>query len=67
MDFDEMIAILEGIKDELLVPIDGNNQMLDVARINNEGINHGVMQMYYRTLLEVYKARNREIDRRATA
>ena len=65
MNFDEMIAILEGIKDELLVPIDGNNQMLDVVRINNEGINHGVMQMHYRTLLEIYKAKNREMDRRA--
>lgn len=64
MNFDELIAILEGIKDELLVPIDGNN-LLDVVRINNEGVNHGVMQMYYRTLLEVYKARNREMDRRA--
>ena len=65
MNYEELIAILERIKDELLVPVDGN--ILDPVRINNEGINHGVMQMYYGILIEVYKARNMEMNRRATA
>ena len=64
MDFDELLAILERIKDELLVQVDGNDPMLDLVRINNEGVNHGVMQMYYRTLQEVYKAKIRETNRR---
>lgn len=66
MDFDELIAILGRIKDELLVPIDCRCSMLDPVHISNEGVNHGVMQMYYRVLIEVYEARAREMGRRVT-
>lgn len=67
MNFDELIAILERAKDESLVQINDSDPILDLVRINNEGVNHGVMKMFYKVLLEVYKARNMETDRRATA
>lgn len=59
MDFDELKAILERIKDESLVEIDDSYSMTSLVTINNEGVNHGVMQMYYKLLIEILK---RETD-----
>ncbi len=61
MDFDELKAILERIKDESLVPIGNDEPLLALVHINNEGVNHGVMQMYYKLLAEIYKAETKTI------
>ena len=59
MNFDELKAILERVKDESLVKIDDSDPMMRLVNINNEGVNHGVRQMYYKLMTEIYK---READ-----
>jgi hypothetical protein len=61
MNFDELRAILERIKDESLVPINDSEPLLKLVNINNEGVNHGVMQMYYKLMAEIYKAETKTI------
>lgn len=62
MDFDKMIAILERIKDETLVQINETDELYQLVNINNKGVNHGVMQMYYRLLTEIYRAEREHIQ-----
>ena len=61
MNFDELKEILERIKDESLIPIENDEPMLALVHVNNEGVNHGVMQMYYKLLAEIYKAETKVI------
>ena len=56
MSFDELKAILDKVRDESLEPINNDDPLLALVRINNEGVNHGVRRMYYRILTELYKA-----------
>ena len=67
MNFDELKAILERIKDESLVPIDDSEPLLKLVRINSEGVNHGVMQMYYKLLTEIYRAETASIRKEISA
>jgi hypothetical protein len=67
MNFDELKAILERIKDESLVPVDDSEPLLKLVSINNEGVNHGVMQMYYKLLSEIYKAETAAIRKEISA
>ena len=62
MDFDKMIAILERIKDETLVQINETDELYQLVNINNKGVNHGVMQMYYKLLAEIYRAEREHIQ-----
>ena len=66
MDFNEMKAILERIKDETLVPINENEPLLRLVNINNEGVNHGVWQMYYKIMAEIYKAETEMIRKKVS-
>ena len=54
MNFDEVKAIIEQAKEETLVIIDRSEPMMKLVNINNEGVNHGVMQMYYKILTALY-------------
>ena len=67
MDFKKMKAVLEQIKDETLVTIDKTDSMMRLVNINNEGVNHGVMQMYYKLLAEIYKAEKEQIEKKVSA
>jgi hypothetical protein len=67
MDFDELKAILERIKDESLVEIDDSDPMMRLVNINNEGVNHGVRQMYYKLLIEIYKRETDSIRKKVIA
>ena len=67
MDFDELKAILERIKDESLVEIDDSDPMMRLVNINNEGVNHGVRQMYYKLLIEIYKKEADSIRKKGIA
>ena len=67
MDFEKMKAVLEQIKDETLVTIDKTDSMMRLVNINNEGVNHGVMQMYYKLLAEIYKAEREWIEKKVSA
>ena len=67
MDFAKMKEILEKIKDETLVPIDKTDPLYRLVNINNEGVNHGVMQMYYKILREIYKAESEEFRKKVSA
>ena len=67
MDFEKMKTILERIKDETLVKIDKTDPMWRLVNINNEGVNHGVMQMYYKLLAEIYKAESEQIKKKVSA
>lgn len=59
MDFrtlmNELRAMVNRIKDETLVPVDENDPMTSLVNINNEGVNHGVMQMFYKITAELYR------------
>ena len=74
MDFEKMKAIVEKAKNDTLVEIDHSEPMLSLVMLNNEGVNHGVMQMYYKILGALYEAETErlqaetaEIIRRVTA
>ena len=61
MTFDEVKAILEQAKEETLVTIDRSDPMMSMVNINNEGVNHGVMQMYYTILTALYALETEKI------
>ena len=61
MTFDEVKAILEQAKEETLVIIDRSEPMMSLVNINNEGVNHGVMQMYYTILTALYALETKRI------
>ena len=67
MDFDELKAILERVKDESLVKIDDSDPMMRLVNINNEGVNHGVRQMYYKLLIEILKRETDSIRKKVIA
>ena len=67
MNFEKMKEILERIKDETLVTIDKTEPMFRLVNINNEGVNHGVMQMYYKLLSEIYQAEREQIEKKVSA
>ena len=67
MNLDEFKKIVEHAKDETLVKIDDSDPLMRLVRINNEGVNHGVMQMYYKILTAVYEAQTEEIRKKASA
>ena len=55
MDLETLKEIVEKVKDECLVKIEKTDPMMSLVYINNEGVNHGVMQMYYKILTELYR------------
>ena len=61
MNFDEVKAIIEQAKEETLVIIDRSEPMMGLVNINNEGVNHGVMQMYYKILTALYALETKRI------
>ena len=71
MDIEKLKEIVEKAKDESLVEIDHSEPLLSLVMLNNEGVNHGVMQMYYKILGAIYKAENErlqdEMKRRVSA
>ena len=67
MDFDELKAILERVKDESLVKINDSDPMMSLVNINNEGVNHGVMQMYYKLFTEILKRETDSITKKVSA
>ena len=71
MDIEKLKEIVEKAKDESLVEIDHSEPLLSLVMLNNEGVNHGVMQMYYKILGAIYKAETErlqdEMKRRVSA
>ena len=61
MTLDEVKAIVEQAKESSLVQIDKSEPLMSLVMINDEGVNHGVMQMYYKILAAVYEAELKEI------
>ena len=61
MNFDDIKAIVEKAKDETLIPIDKSEPLMALVTINNEGVNHGVMQMYYKIMSALYNAETERI------
>lgn len=63
MDFSintkDLKAIVEGVKDQLLVDIPKDENML--VSINERGVNHGVMQFYYNLLIKITKYEKEQI------
>ena len=54
MNFEDVKKIIEKAKEETLVKIVNTEPMMALVNINNEGVNHGVMQMYYKILAALY-------------
>ena len=51
IDTKALKAIVEGVKNQLLVDIPEGENLL--ASINERGVNHGVMQFYYNMLIKI--------------
>lgn len=62
MDIEKLKEIVEKAKDESLVEIDHSEPLLSLVMINNEGVNHGVMQMYYKILGAIYQAETEKLQ-----
>ena len=59
IDTKALKAIIEGVKDQLLVDIPKDENML--VSINERGVNHGVMQFYYNLLINITQFEKEQI------
>ena len=59
IDTKALKAIIEGVKDQLLVDIPKDENML--VSINKRGVNHGVMQFYYNLLIKITQFEKEQI------
>ena len=59
IDTKALKAIVEGVKDQLLVDIPKDENML--VSINERGVNHGVMQFYYNLLIKITQFEKEQI------
>ena len=59
IDTKALKAIIEQVKDKLLVNIPEDENLL--VNINERGVNHGVMQFYYNLLIKIAEYEKEQI------
>ena len=65
IDTESVKTIAENVKDQLLINIPEDENLL--SRINERGVNHGVMQFYYNLLIKIAEYEKEQIKKKVSA
>ena len=65
IDTESVKTIAENVKDQLFINIPEDENLLN--RINERGVNHGVMQFYYNLLIKIAEYEKEQIKKKVSA
>lgn len=65
IDTESVKTIAENVKNQLLINIPEGESLL--IRVNERGVNHGVMQFYYNLLIKIAEYEKEQIKKKVSA